>query len=124
MDTEILDGAFNSYIHAALWSSTDESEVPLDGTYDIDDFNKESLAIMRENFEKFFEDNYSLVTVEDIRSGLTYDIFGHDFWLTRNGHGSGFWDKGYTNGETLTSLCEGYKEVNLIIGDDGKIYGE
>ena len=22
------------------------------------------------------------------------DLAGHDFWLTRNGHGTGFWDAG------------------------------
>jgi hypothetical protein len=35
---------------------------------------------------------------------------GHDFWLTRQGHGAGFWDRpeiyGKENGEKLTKQCE------------------
>jgi hypothetical protein len=66
---------------------------------------------------------------------------GHDFWLTRNGHGAGFWDgdwdsplpegcplvddcdKPYDSvGDYLTDMSRPYGEVNLCVGDDGKIY--
>ena len=40
---------------------------------------------------------------------------GHDFWLTRNGHGAGFWDRPelYGNPETraLTAAAEEYGET-------------
>ena len=47
----------------------------------------------------------------------------HDFWLTRNGHGMGFWDGDRTDdaslpcfddaGEQLTSLAEEFGEVSV-----------
>ena len=48
---------------------------------------------------------------------------GHDFALTRNGHGTGFWDRGLGEvGEQLTRYAERSGEADLYIGDDGKIY--
>ncbi len=39
---------------------------------------------------------------------------GHDFWLTRNGHGAGFWDRGLgKTGDKLTKLCKLYGETNV-----------
>ena len=34
---------------------------------------------------------------------------GHDFYLTRNDHGSGFWDRGYEK-SLVDHLCEICKE--------------
>jgi hypothetical protein len=51
---------------------------------------------------------------------------GHDFWLTRNGHGAGFWDrselKAHDLGERLTKLCKEFPEYNLL--GDGKKVGK
>jgi hypothetical protein len=48
---------------------------------------------------------------------------GHDFWLTRNGHGAGFWDRGLGDlGERLSKAAKVYGEVYLYPGDDGKVY--
>ena len=45
--------------------------------------------------------------------GPTIDRAGHDFWLTRNGHGAGFWDGDWPQyGELLTKAAEGYGEFN------------
>jgi hypothetical protein len=49
---------------------------------------------------------------------------GHDFWLTRNGHGAGFWDRGLGDvGDRLTDAAHVYGSVDLYVGDDGLIYG-
>lgn len=48
---------------------------------------------------------------------------GHDFWLTINGHGAGFWDRGYgETGEALTQACKNYSPIYVYAGDDGLIY--
>jgi hypothetical protein len=50
---------------------------------------------------------------------------GHDFCLTRNHHGAGFWDGDYaTHGDTLTDAANKYAEVNLYLGDDGLVHVE
>ncbi len=38
---------------------------------------------------------------------------GHDFWLTRNRHGAGFWDGDWpTYGELFTTIAESFGEVD------------
>ena len=51
---------------------------------------------------------------------------GHDFWLTRNGHGAGFWDGDYEKeiGIKLTELSQQFGECHAYVGDDNKIYFE
>lgn len=47
----------------------------------------------------------------------------HDFWLTRQGHGAGFWDGDWPeHGDALTELSNQFGEVWLYVGDDGLIY--
>ena len=46
---------------------------------------------------------------------------GHDFALTRNGHGTGFWDRGLgTLGDLLTERAKAFGEQNAFVDDDGK----
>lgn len=48
---------------------------------------------------------------------------GHDFWLTRNGHGAGFWDRGMGEvGDRLSAKAEKWGTVDLYIGDDGQVW--
>jgi hypothetical protein len=49
---------------------------------------------------------------------------GHDFWLTRNRHGAGFWDRGYEEeyGSALTEISHSFGEVYTYLGDDGEVY--
>lgn len=50
---------------------------------------------------------------------------GHDFWLTRNGHGCGFWDRDLGEiGDKLTEAAKKFGEVNLYVGDDGFVHHE
>jgi hypothetical protein len=48
---------------------------------------------------------------------------GHDFWLTRNLHGAGFWDGDWPEvGDKLTAISEQFGELWAYLGDDGLIY--
>ena len=47
------------------------------------------------------------------------ELAGHDFALTRNGHGTGFWDRGLGEmGDMLTEECKPYGEHRVIIEVD------
>ena len=46
----------------------------------------------------------------------------HDFWLTRNGHGAGFWAGDYGNGEVLTEIAHAFGNVETYEGDDHLLY--
>jgi len=47
---------------------------------------------------------------------------GMDIWLTRNGHGSGFFDRSYDHEKELMDAAHNLKEVDLYIGDDNKLH--
>jgi hypothetical protein len=106
------------YLYSALWSSTDENDDSLDSNYSIDDVEinfyydslKDCLAFLIMGDEIL--NQYPEVSTDQI---------GHDFWLTRNHHGAGFWDRGeYTveHGEQLTEISQKFKELNLFVNDD------
>ena len=107
-----------AYIEAALWSSTDDDDQPLDENYDISDLAPSTLQGMIEDCKAFQEANAKDIDGKDEQAG-------HDFWLTRNGHGCGFWeipDWEEEAGKRLTEATHTFGEVYLYVGDDGKIY--
>jgi hypothetical protein len=114
-----IDTITQHYVICALWSSTDDNGDPLDDNRDADEVAPETLAAMRSDVEDFVNANR-----EDLlASGQSDEQIGHDFWLTRNGHGAGFWDRGLgAVGDKLSDACKPYGEVYLYVGDDGKIY--
>jgi len=48
---------------------------------------------------------------------------GHDLWLTRNGHGAGFWESEWEEiGDQVTSLVRNhFSELDIWIDEDGKL---
>lgn len=51
-------------------------------------------------------------------------LFGHDFWLTRNGHGAGAWDRGAgESGEEVSRLMRSYGGTCLWLelGEDDEV---
>lgn len=116
-----LDVFTLSYLAAALWSSNDDSTEsggePFDKHWDVFHIHTESFEKMVEDCKRFQAENMELLLEG------TAERAGHDFWLTRNGHGAGFWDGDWPiNGDALTTACKEYGEVNLYVGDDGKVH--
>lgn len=113
-----MDNYTRSYFETALWSSTDERGEPLDSTYSIEDLSVEALEKANKDTTAFFEKAGALLDNYD------YERAMHDFWLTRNRHGAGFWDGDYEkqDGEKLTELSHSFGEINLYVGDDNKLY--
>ena len=57
------------------------------------------------------------------RCKILPDQIGNNLFLTRNGHGTGFWDRGWgADGDRLTALCKPMGEDNAYLGDDGTIH--
>ena len=117
MNTIQLTEAISAMIACALWSSTDFDGNPLDSVGA--NVSQETLATLAADLRDFVEGN-----ADDIAaSGLSPEQVGHDFWLTRNRHGAGFWDRGLGEiGERLTWQCRPFGSVDLYIGDDGRIH--
>jgi|SRR5579872_930254 len=116
-----MEQLLTAYIECALWSTTDESTPqggePLDTNYGPTDLTPETLERMRADCEAFLNANTG-----DI--GTAYTRTGHDFWLTRNRHGAGFWDGDWPEdvGERLTRAAHAFGECELYVGDDAKVY--
>lgn len=109
----------DAYIECALWSSTDEDGEPLDSVYGPADIEDDSVAAMAADVHDFL----GLIEREGLDvSALSAVTLGHDFWLTRNRHGAGFWDRGLGElGDKLTALAHPYGESYLYVTDDGTI---
>jgi hypothetical protein len=115
-----LDQFTRAYLECALWSSTDDNGTPLDREHSLDDLAPELVAQAIEDCADFQRHQAGWLALTDADASRN----GHDFWLTRNRHGAGFWDRGYGEiGRKLTEVAHAYGSVDLYIGDDGKIYG-
>jgi hypothetical protein len=108
-----LDSFTTGYIECALWSSTEcdaDGGAPLDDNYGADDLTIASLREMVRDCKAFQRDN------ADDLAGLDESQCGHDFWLTRNGHGAGFWDRGLgERGERLSKASKVYGSADLMV---------
>lgn len=116
-----LDKFTTAYIEAALWSTMDESSPdggePMDANYGISDLAPETLERIKTDCAAFQGQHWNEIRDDESRAG-------HDFWLTRNHHGAGFWDGDWADdvGERLTAASHSRGEVTLYVGDDGRIY--
>ena len=126
-----LEEVVSAYAECALWSSHDWDDMddgdnprPMDDNYSVDDIAPETLAQFREDCAAMIEGAAEIDGADWWDDGQ----FGHDFWLTRNGHGAGFWDRHYGDsveasaGDELSALARPYGTVDLYVGDDGKVY--
>src|ERR1041385_2992794 len=123
-NTKLLSPFVAGYLKCLLWSSTDESTPsggdPLDKNYDLTDIAPESVTKAVAECQAFQAANAHLLDV----CGLPEESQGHYFWLNRNGHGTGFWDRCTEEevGQLLSDACAPLGERNAYIGDDGQIH--
>lgn len=111
-----------AYVECALWASTDEEGEPLDARFSAADIAPESRAAMVSSVRSFLEGVWEDERNLDL-SAVEPEQIGHDFWLTRNRHGAGFWDRGLGElGDILTVIAHGYGETDLYVGDDGQLH--
>lgn len=109
-----LQLATDSALECLEWSETDENGEPLDslGLF----FGNEARAAIRSELSSFF------ILANDELHGLGYSAIGHDFILTRNGHGSGFWDRGLgEQGERLSDWARSFGSVSAFVSDSGEL---
>lgn len=107
-----LDDFTDAYIESALWTSTSDSE------YTIDNISPETLEKMIADCKTFQEQVWNELSDDPAAAG-------HDFWLTRNGHGAGFWDGDWPEpaATKLTELSKEFGEFDLYVGDDDMVHG-
>lgn len=116
----------SSYLKAGLWAGTtvelaDESEVqsiPLDDLYDIDQCVNRWDA--EADCKSFIVQAWPLLTWWRTAGDFgSWEQIGHDFLLTRDHHGTGFWDRGNVTDYYVQSTGRKLSDIAHTFGDSG-----
>ena len=125
MKNDLLYQEFeNAYFACALWASLDENDNPLD-TPPVPNFDADTLEQMKVDARAFWIENKDVIMRHRKRAKKIHELAAHDFWLTRNRHGAGFWDSPEIWGDDAdhpTESAQGFGEYSLTT-EDGVIYG-
>lgn len=83
-------------------------------------WHKESLKRGKADCEKFQQENAALLDIYredmgDLREYSADERAGHDFWLSRNGHGSGFCDRDTDVADDLEEACDKWSSCELDV---------
>lgn len=121
------------YEECAVWSSTHTPLEPdgtegepveidsldwVEGAYTVAElFTPEASASIRQDCEGFIANAAEdLLAAFEAKPGYDWSGAGHDFWLTRNGHGAGFWDRGLGEaGDRLTAMAKSFGGLDLLV---------
>jgi len=119
-DTRYISEMVVAYITAAYWADTGDIDQPDADTPASVEFRT---AAIEDCTAFYYECGAILKAIAGLSTPYGADQAGHDLWLTRNGHGVGFWDRGLGPvGDRLTKSAEGMGERYLHEGDDGLLY--
>jgi hypothetical protein len=125
-----IDSFTKAYLEEAIRTSQDNSDEDtggdfIDNNYSIESISTATVAAARADCDRFRELCGDLLTDDNhLGRGDTESAAARDFWLTRNGYGAGFWDGDWKEPaeSRLTEIAKSFGEVDIYIGDDGKIY--
>lgn len=111
------------YTTCMLWAENDQSEEsggePLDSNYSIDDIPAEDRLEIARDCIAFIGSARALLEDAVSRDGYTSDRAGRDFWLTRQGHGAGYWDR-----DELDEKTPGVESLGDRLTEASKNFGE
>lgn len=118
-----LDG----YLECLAWTNEDEPG------FSEASFSPDLLAKAEADCDRFQTEQAELLDLA-YAEGYTLARAGHDLWLTRNGHGAGYWDRNelavwiedrqpkQTIGDALSDAAKAMGQLDAYVGDDGMIY--
>lgn len=125
-----LEGFVQGYVECVLWTDEDNGKEDAESNgkdWEDLDWSSENIAGQStDRIEKvcrdFVIDNWEDLCVYE-GLGRSSDYIGHDFALSRSGHGTGFWDRGAGDlGDRLHKAAKVYGESSLYFGQDWRIY--
>lgn len=118
--TSCLRRVLRGYLACALWSSTDDYGDPLNDNYDIDCLSSDALDRAEADVCAFMSQVWDDTDLD--LSPIEPEQIGHDLWLTRDHHGTGFWDRGLGElGDALTKIAQCMGTADLYVSDDGEL---
>jgi hypothetical protein len=109
------DQAAASAAQAAEFTDGDQEDTP----WTTEDLSDQARARLADDAQAFYDLAGHILQ----RLGIGPEQWGRDLWLTRNNHGTGFWDRGWgEDGERLTQAAQSVGELSALRGDDGRTY--
>ena len=119
MSNEIdFDDMVVGYIEALKWTENLED-------YDLSD---RAMDFIKIDCKVFLQQATALGLVDGLPSDYgkggasLSEQFGYDFWLTRNGHGTGFWDRNLGDlGVALPLLADTFGTKHAYLGDNSEL---
>lgn len=110
---QTIENVLKHYLVAALWTAELDNK-------GITDIASPSMDRARKDVTDFLTKAEPLL--KKYKKPLTDAQLGHDFWLSRNGHGAGFFDRDLGKlGDELQTLAKSFKEINVFGEDADKI---
>lgn len=123
VDPQFLQDMVEGYLECALWTSNDWEGEHLDDEYDLEDLDADTRLRMQADCAVFLAEVRETLLHVDLQA----EQVGHDFWLSRNRHGAGFWDRGLgLFGDNLTKAAQVHGSYTLYLADEeaGEEYGK
>jgi hypothetical protein len=134
-----MNPSLQSLVETLLWSENDNSNEcggePLDTNYCFTDVDEACLAELYQRFQDFVSEAEQLLaakfgdewsSIDDFYIGCASGDYQaeHDYIMTVNEHGCGYWDGDWQDGvgEILCNLARKKPPIYAMVGDDGKIY--
>lgn len=121
---EALDAFTLDYLACAVWTLPEDVRDADGQEYTVDAISPEALDQAANECFLFQAANAADLAI----CGRDAGEAGHDFWLTRCGHGTGFWDRDF-DGPEMEAALERLEEAarkagnrDLYAGDDGQLY--
>ena len=116
-----LDTFETAYVNALMFSSPDGDLYQGHSIGMIDADTLHQCSIDCEAFQRLHAVDLERA---DCHYGRGDSDCGHDFALSRNGHGAGFFDRDMgATGDRLQDAARAFGEYNLFLQDDGIIEG-
>ena len=109
-----------AYLKCALWSSTQDDGLPFDRNFEIKHFSLSAIQKANKEIKSFLADLKKRKI--DWQDMMSETALGHDLWLTRNGHGTGFWDRDLHQGDALTACAHLLGKSYVYQGNDGELH--
>ena len=108
------------YIETAIWADLqDDAGNPADKDYDASDVAPGTVRQIEAAVDAFFTANAADIEATGSDDGRT----AHNLYLSRNGHGAGFFGNGYgPAGDRLQDAARALGESQPYLGDDGRVY--
>ena len=125
LEDSYITAATASAVATLIWSEVITETMDGSGPRDGDPYGEHfDAADLAENCSASLEEDiadFLLTHAADV-ADMKPAQFGHDFILTSNGHGAGFWDLGLGNrGDRLANACKPYGYTLTVSGDGESI---